>query len=92
MTTQNSAASATGRFLRRGVVVSNKMQKTIVVQFTTSVRHPVYKKVVRRSRKVKVHDEKNEARPGDTVMVLRTRPLSKDKQWVLKDIVRRPKV
>jgi small subunit ribosomal protein S17 len=68
---------------REGVVVSNKMQKTIVVEVTRLVQHPVFKKVIRRKVKYAVHDEKNEAKAGDKVQIVQTRPLSKTKRWRL---------
>jgi small subunit ribosomal protein S17 len=72
-----------------GTVVSDKMQKTIVVKVDRRVRHGLYKKYVLRSRHFKAHDEKNEAKVGDRVALLESRPLSKDKRWVLQSIVRR---
>jgi small subunit ribosomal protein S17 len=74
---------------RTGVVVSDKMQKTIVVQIERLVKHPVYKKYVRRRVKYKVHDEYNDARIGDTVVIEECRPLSKDKRWRLREIASR---
>lgn len=75
---------------RQGVVVSNKMDKTIVVAITTIKPHPLYQKVVRRTKKVKAHDERNEARVGDKVLVRECRPLSKTKHWRLVQILERP--
>lgn len=72
-----------------GTVVSDKMQKTIVVKVDRRVRHGLYKKYIVRSRHFKAHDEKNEAKVGDRVALLESRPLSKDKRWVLQAIVRR---
>jgi small subunit ribosomal protein S17 len=72
-----------------GTVVSDKMQKTIVVKVDRRVRHGLYQKYVLRSRRFKAHDEKNEAKVGDRVALLLSRPLSKDKRWVLQAIVRR---
>jgi len=66
-----------------GVVTSDKMDKTIVVRLTRVVKHPMYKKIIRRHTAVKVHDEKNAAKIGDTVKIVETRPLSKDKRWRL---------
>ncbi len=66
---------------RLGRVVSDRMQKTVVVEVETMGRHPLYKKVVRRSRRFKAHDERGEAHVGDTVLIQETRPLSKDKRW-----------
>ena len=70
-----------------GKVVSDKMDKTIVVSVETSVKHPLYKKVVRTTYKLKAHDENNECAIGDKVKVMETRPLSKDKRWRLVEIV-----
>ena len=64
-----------------GRVVSDKMDKTIVVAIEDSVRHPLYKKIIKRTVKLKAHDENNECRVGDRVRVMETRPLSKDKRW-----------
>jgi small subunit ribosomal protein S17 len=72
-----------------GTVVSNKMQKTIVVKVDRRVRHAEYKKYVVRSRRFKAHDEKNDAKMGDRVTLIESRPLSRDKRWVLQSIVRR---
>ena len=74
-----------------GVVVSDKMDKTIVVQVNTRKLHRLYKKYLARSKKFKAHDEKNEANIGDTVRVIETRPISKDKCWRLVEIVERAK-
>ena len=79
------------RKTRTGKVVSNKMQKTIVVAVEDHVKHPLYKKVVKRTYKLKAHDEKNECNIGDTVKVMETRPLSKDKRWRLVEIVEKVK-
>ena len=75
------------RKTRVGVVVSYKMEKTIVVAIEDSVKHPLYKKVVKRTYKLKAHDEANEAHIGDTVEVMETRPLSKDKRFRLVSII-----
>lgn len=75
------------RKIRIGKVVSDKMDKTIVVAIETRVTHPLYKKVVKRTYKLKAHDEKNECKVGDKVKVMETRPLSKDKRWRLVEIV-----
>lgn len=77
------------RKTRSGVVVSDKMEKTIVVQIDKFVMHPVYKKYVRRRVKYKVHDERNEARSGDTVLIEECRPLSRHKHWRIKAITHR---
>ena len=74
-----------------GKVVSNKMDKTIVVAIENHVKHPLYKKIVKDTYKLKAHDENNECRIGDTVKVMETRPLSKDKRWRLVEIVERAK-
>lgn len=74
---------------RSGLVVSDKMDKTIVVQVDKMVMHPMYKKYVRRRVKYKAHDERNEARIGDTVVIEECRPLSRDKRWRLKTISNR---
>ena len=79
------------RKTRTGHVISNKMDKTIVVAVEDHVRHPLYKKIVKRTYKLKAHDENNEAKIGDTVRVMETRPLSKDKRWRLVKIVERAK-
>lgn len=72
-----------------GVVVSDKMQKTIVVKVDRQVRHPMYLKYVLKSRRYKAHDENNEAKVGDRVSLVETRPLSREKRWVLQSILRR---
>lgn len=77
------------RKTRVGVVVSDKMEKSIVVAVETLVAHPLYKKRVRRTKRLKAHDENNEARIGDKVRVMETRPLSKDKRWRLVEIIER---
>ena len=74
------------RKTRTGKVVSNKMQKTIVVAVEDHVRHPLYGKIVKRTYKLKAHDENNDCNIGDTVKVMETRPLSKDKRWRLVEI------
>lgn len=79
------------RRLKQGRVVSDKMDKTIVVLSETRVAHPVYGKIVRKSVKFKAHDEKNEAKAGDTVRIAESRPLSRDKRWRLVEIVERAK-
>ena len=75
------------RKTRTGVVVSDKMDKTIVVEVRTRVRHPLYGKIMNQTTKFKAHDENNECGIGDTVRVMETRPLSKDKHWRLVEIV-----
>ena len=79
------------RKTRVGKVVSNKMDKTIVVAIEDHVKHPLYKKIVKRTYKLKAHDEKKECNIGDTVKVMETRPLSKDKRWRLVEIVEKVK-
>jgi small subunit ribosomal protein S17 len=79
------------RRVKQGRVASNKMDKTIVVVSETRVPHPVYKKVVRRSRRYKAHDEQNTCNIGDLVRIQECRPLSKDKRWRLVEIVERAK-
>ena len=79
------------RKTRVGVVVSDKMDKTIVVAIKTKVRHPLYGKMVNRTRKFKAHDEKNECGIGDTVKIMETRPISKDKRWRLVEIIEKAK-
>ena len=76
--------------IRRTLIVtlaSNKMDKTIVVKVETAVRHPIYKKIVKRTYKLKAHDEENVCQIGDKVKVMETRPLSKDKRWRLVEVV-----
>ena len=79
------------RKTRTGMVVSDKMDKTIVVASEDNVRHPLYKKIVKRTVRLKAHDENNECRVGDRVTVMETRPLSKDKRWRLAAIVEKAK-
>ncbi len=79
------------RKFRVGRVVSDKMDKTIVVSVEDFVRHPLYGKAVKRSRKFKAHDENNECRTGDKVRISETRPLSKDKRWRMVKIVEKAK-
>ena len=79
------------RKTRSGKVVSDKMDKTITVAVENHVKHPLYNKIVKRTYKLKAHDENNEAHIGDTVKVVETRPLSKDKRWRLVEITERAK-
>ena len=79
------------RKTRTGVVVSDKMDKTIVVAIKENLRHPLYSKVIRRTYKLKAHDENNECNIGDKVEVMETRPLSKDKRWRLVSIIEKAK-
>ena len=79
------------RKTRTGKVVSDEMDKTIVVAVEDHVKHPLYKKIVKRTYKLKAHDENNECKVGDTVKVMETRPLSKDKRWRLVEIMEKAK-
>ena len=79
------------RKTRTGKVTSNKMDKTITVAIEDHVKHPLYNKIVKRTYKLKAHDENNECNIGDTVKVMETRPLSKDKRWRLVEIIERAK-
>ncbi|HBR02669.1 MAG TPA: 30S ribosomal protein S17 [Ruminiclostridium sp.] len=79
------------RKTRIGKVVSNKMDKTIVVAVVDSVKHPIFKKILKRTYKLKAHDENNECNIGDRVEVMETRPISKDKRWRLVEIVEKAK-
>ena len=79
------------RKVMQGTVVSNKMDKTVVVAVETSVRHGVYGKTVKRTYKLKAHDENNDCNIGDRVRVMETRPLSKDKRWRLVEIMEKAK-
>ncbi len=74
-----------------GTVTSDKMDKTIVVSVKDKVKHPLYKKVVNKTTKLKAHDEKNECNIGDRVLVMETRPISKDKRWRLVEIIEKAK-
>ncbi|MBE6863159.1 MAG: 30S ribosomal protein S17 [Ruminococcus sp.] len=79
------------RKTRVGKVVSDKMDKTVVVAIVDNVKHPLYKKIIKRTVKLKAHDEKNECRIGDRVEVMETRPLSKDKRWRVTNIIEKAK-
>ncbi|MBQ9313894.1 MAG: 30S ribosomal protein S17 [Clostridia bacterium] len=79
------------RKTRTGKVISDKMDKTVVVAVETRVKHPLYGKMMKRTLKVKAHDENNECGIGDTVRVMETRPLSKDKRWRVESIVEKAK-
>jgi len=79
------------RKTRAGKVVSDKMDKTIVVAVENRVQHPLYKKIIKRTYKLKAHDENNECKIGDRVRVMETRPLSKDKRWRLVEIIEKAK-
>jgi len=85
----SAAIERTSRKTRVGLVVSDKMMKTVVVSIERRVEHPVYGKMVRRTKKLKAHDEQNEAKTGDTVRIMETRPLSKDKRWRVVEIIER---
>lgn len=77
------------RKVRMGKVVSDKMDKTVVVSVEVTVRHPLYNKSITQTKKFKAHDENNEARTGDSVVIMETRPLSKDKRWRVVEITRK---
>ena len=79
------------RKTRTGKVVSNKMDKTIVVAIADNVKHPLYKKIIKRTVKLKAHDENNVANIGDRVEIMETRPLSKDKRWRLVEVIEKAK-
>ncbi|WP_083454084.1 30S ribosomal protein S17 [Syntrophomonas palmitatica] len=85
------AENRANRKIREGTVTSDKMDKTITVSVETVKQHPLYKKTIKTSKKYKAHDENNEAKAGDVVRIMETRPLSKDKRWRLLEIVRRAK-
>ena len=91
MTQTNGAAPVArgARKTRTGRVVSDKMQKTVVVAIERRVPHPIYGKMITRTKRLKAHDEENSAKVGDTVRIVETRPLSKDKRWRLVEIVDR---
>lgn len=86
---ESGAIERASRKTRIGMVVSDKMAKTVVVSIERRVQHPVYGKMVRRTKKLKAHDEQNEAKTGDTVRIMETRPLSKDKRWRVVEIIER---
>ncbi|GAC1413435.1 MAG: 30S ribosomal protein S17 [Gemmatimonadaceae bacterium] len=86
---ESGAIERGSRKTRIGMVVSDKMAKTVVVSIERRVQHPVYGKMVRRTKKLKAHDEQNEAKTGDTVRIMETRPLSKDKRWRVVEIIER---
>ena len=79
------------RKTRTGLVVSDKMDKTVVVAIKENVRHPMYGKVMKRTSKLKVHDENNECQIGDKILIMETRPLSKDKRWRFVEIIEKAK-
>jgi small subunit ribosomal protein S17 len=86
---QQEATRRNARKTRVGVVVSDKMEKTVVVAIERRMAHPVYGKMMTRTKKLKAHDEENSAKTGDTVRIMETRPLSKDKRWRVVEIVER---
>ena len=87
--TNQAATERNARKSRTGLVVSDKMEKTVVVAIERRVPHPVYGKMVTRTKRLKAHDEENSAKVGDTVRIVETRPLSKDKRWRLVEIMNR---
>ena len=89
MTNEQQTAARGARKSRTGLVVSDKMEKTVVVAIERRVPHPVYGKMVTRTKRLKAHDEENSAKVGDTVRIVETRPLSKDKRWRLVEIMQR---
>ena len=89
MTETNPDTQRSTRKSRVGVVVSDKMQKTVVVAIERRVAHPVYGKMVTRTTRLKAHDENNDAKAGDKVRIMETRPMSKDKRWRVVEIVER---
>ena len=88
-TNKQKAADRATRKTRIGLVVSDKMEKTVVVAIERRVPHPVYGKMMTRTTRLKAHDEENSAKAGDTVRIMETRPMSKDKRWRLVEIVSR---
>ena len=89
MTNAQSTAERNARKSRTGLVVSDKMEKTVVVAIERRVPHPVYGKMMTRTTRLKAHDEENSAKAGDTVRIMETRPMSKDKRWRLVEIIER---
>ena len=89
MTNQQQTTARGARKSRTGLVVSDKMDKTVVVAIERRVPHPVYGKMVTRTKRLKAHDEENSAKVGDTVRIVETRPLSKDKRWRVVEIMQR---
>jgi small subunit ribosomal protein S17 len=87
--TNEQSTDRNARKSRTGLVVSDKMEKTVVVAIERRVPHPVYGKMVTRTKRLKAHDEENSAKVGDTVRIVETRPLSKDKRWRLVEIIDR---
>jgi small subunit ribosomal protein S17 len=91
VTDEQTTAERARRKTRTGVVLSDKMDKTVLVRIDRKVKHPVYGKIVKRSSKLAAHDEQNDAHVGDTVRVMETRPLSKSKRWRVIEVVERAK-
>ena len=89
MNTTETSETRKRRKTRTGIVVSDKMQKTVVVAIERRVAHPQYGKMVTHTKRLKAHDEENSAKTGDTVRIMETRPLSKDKRWRLVEIIDR---
>lgn len=87
----NTSSERNLRKTRVGTVVSDKMDKTCVVSIADNVKHPLYKKIIKRTSKLKAHDEKNECGIGDRVKIMETRPLSKDKNWRVVEIIEKAK-
>ena len=87
--TNENATERNARKTRTGLVVSDKMDKTVVVAIERRVPHPIYGKMITRTKRLKAHDEENSAKVGDTVRIVETRPLSKDKRWRLVEIMNR---
>ncbi len=91
MSTENTAVTRSRRKMREGYVVSDKMDKTVVVAVEDRVKHPLYGKVMRRTSKLKAHDEQNECGIGDRVLLMETRPLSATKRWRVVEVLERAK-
>jgi small subunit ribosomal protein S17 len=89
--TQTAATERSRRKVRTGVVVSDAMDKTVVVRINSQIRHPMYGKIVRRTTKLNAHDEANDAHVGDRVRITETRPLSKTKRWRVVEVIERAK-
>jgi small subunit ribosomal protein S17 len=89
MTNEQATSERGARKSRTGLVVSDKMDKTVVVAIERRVPHPIYGKMITRTKRLKAHDEENSAKVGDTVRIVETRPLSKDKRWRVVEIVNR---
>ena len=91
MSTQEQSADRGRRKVRTGLVVSDGMDKTVMVRIDRQVKHPLYEKTVRRSSKLAAHDETNDVHVGDTVRVMETRPMSKTKRWRVVEVIERAK-